>query len=131
MESNFCLQAPGDSFTRRSTFDSILAGCIPVFFSIHTAYTQYEWYLPKEKNLYSVYIEEGGVGKKKNMIEEVLMGISSEEVEKMREVVIGLIPRISYVHPNVSSNVGFSDAVDVALQGLSRLVRENIVKAEI
>ncbi|GAU47783.1 hypothetical protein TSUD_12680 [Trifolium subterraneum] len=130
MESNFCLQAPGDSFTRRSTFDSILAGCIPVFFSIHTAYTQYDWYLPKEKNMYSVYIEEGGVGKKKNMIEEVLMGISSEEVEKMREVVISLIPRISYVHPNVS-DVGFSDAVDVALQGLSRLVRENIGKAEI
>ncbi|MCI01062.1 xyloglucan galactosyltransferase KATAMARI-like protein, partial [Trifolium medium] len=115
MESNFCLQAPGDSFTRRSTFDTIVAGCIPVFFSVHKAYSQYGWYLPEEKNMYSVYIEEGGVNNKRNMIEEVLMGISSEVVEKMREVVIGLIPKISYVHPNVS-NVGFSDAVDVALQ---------------
>ncbi|RHN78238.1 putative exostosin [Medicago truncatula] len=117
MESRFCLQAPGDSFTRRSTFDSILAGCIPVFFSPHTAYSQYHWYLPKEKNTYSVYIEEGGVGEKSNMIEEVLMGIKGVEVEKMREVVIGLIPRVSYAHPN-GSDVGFNDAVDVALQGL-------------
>ncbi|KAF2298105.1 hypothetical protein GH714_014702 [Hevea brasiliensis] len=30
--SVFCLQPPGDSYTRRSMFDSILAGCIPVFF---------------------------------------------------------------------------------------------------
>ncbi|OMP07375.1 Exostosin-like protein [Corchorus olitorius] len=30
--STFCLQPPGDSYTRRSIFDSILAGCIPVFF---------------------------------------------------------------------------------------------------
>ncbi|XVF65346.1 hypothetical protein PTKIN_Ptkin09bG0240700 [Pterospermum kingtungense] len=30
--SIFCLQPPGDSYTRRSIFDSILAGCIPVFF---------------------------------------------------------------------------------------------------
>ncbi|XP_027186005.1 probable xyloglucan galactosyltransferase GT17 [Cicer arietinum] len=127
MKSRFCLQAPGDSFTRRSTFDSIVAGCIPVFLSVHTAYTQYAWYLPEEKNTYSIYMDEekvkGGVEK----IEEVLMGISSEEVKRMREVVISLIPRISYAYPNVS-DIGFSDAVDVALQGLSRHVRDTLEK---
>ena len=45
--SIFCLQPPGDAYTRRSTFDSMLAGCIPVFFHPHTAYTQYWWYFPK------------------------------------------------------------------------------------
>ncbi|XWS09224.1 hypothetical protein CRYUN_Cryun40dG0067200 [Craigia yunnanensis] len=30
--SIFCLQPLGDSYTRRSIFDSILAGCIPVLF---------------------------------------------------------------------------------------------------
>lgn len=130
MKSQFCLQAPGDSFTRRSTFDSVVAGCIPVFFSPHTAYTQYAWYFPEERDTYSVYIEEGGVGKKRNLIEEVLMGISGEEVEKMREVVIGLIPRISYSHPN-GSDVGFFDAVDVALRGLAKVVGDNIGNNEI
>lgn len=123
-KSRFCLQAPGDSFTRRSTFDSILAGCIPVFFSPHTAYTQYAWYFPEKKSDYSVFIDEKeAVGKKK--IEKVLMGISSEEVERMREVVINLIPSVTYAHPN-ASEVGFKDAVDVVLQRLSRNVLDKI-----
>ncbi|OIW17351.1 hypothetical protein TanjilG_22463 [Lupinus angustifolius] len=118
--SRFCLQAPGDSFTRRSTFDSILAGCIPVFFSPHTAYTQYSWYLPQDTHTYSVFIhEKDACGK--NKIEQVLLNISNEEVKRMREVVINLIPRITYVHPN-ASDVGFKDVVDVALQRLSHLV---------
>nr|KYP50213.1 Xyloglucan galactosyltransferase KATAMARI1 isogeny [Cajanus cajan] len=36
----------------RSTFDSVVAGCVPVFFSEHTAYTQYAWYLPVERGSY-------------------------------------------------------------------------------
>ncbi|TKY69115.1 Xyloglucan galactosyltransferase KATAMARI1-like [Spatholobus suberectus] len=122
-ESVFCLQAPGDSFTRRSTFDSVLAGCIPVFFSEHTAYTQYRWYLPTERDTYSVFIDEREVGEGKKGIEAVLMGVSGEEVKRMQEVVIGLIPRLTYAHPN-ASEVGFRDAVDVALRRLSRLVMD-------
>lgn len=125
-KSRFCLQAPGDSFTRRSTFDSVLAGCIPVFFSPHTAYTQYAWYFPEETHTYSVYIDEKDVvggGEKK--IEDVLMKISNEEVKRMREVVINLIPGLTYAHPNVS-DVGFKDAVDVALERLSHLVEAKI-----
>jgi hypothetical protein len=30
--STFCLQPSGDTPTRRSTFDAVLAGCVPVFF---------------------------------------------------------------------------------------------------
>ncbi|KAL6641034.1 hypothetical protein ACP70R_019215 [Stipagrostis hirtigluma subsp. patula] len=30
--AEFCVQPSGDSSTRKSTFDAILAGCIPVFF---------------------------------------------------------------------------------------------------
>ena len=115
MKSQFCLQAAGDSFTRRSTFDSVLAGCIPVFFSAHTAYTQYAWYLPADKNEYSVYIDEQGEESKR--IEEVLLRIPSEKVKRMREVVINLIPRITYAHPN-GIDFGFKDAVDVALTQL-------------
>ncbi|RDX95237.1 putative xyloglucan galactosyltransferase GT17, partial [Mucuna pruriens] len=123
-ESTFCLQAPGDSFTRRSTFDSVLAGCIPVFFSEHTAYTQYAWYLPVERDAYSVFIDEREVVHGNKRIEEVLMGLSGEEVQRMREVVIGLIPRLTYAHPNATELLGFQDVVDVALQQLHRLVKD-------
>ncbi|GMJ12605.1 hypothetical protein like AT1G68470 [Hibiscus trionum] len=124
-ESRFCLQAPGDSFTRRSTFDAILSGCIPVFFSRHTAYTQYAWFLPEKASEYSVYMEEQGDESKR--IEEVLMKIGKEDVERMRSTVIDMIPRLTYTHPNASSSdIGFEDAVDVALQALARHVR-NII----
>ncbi|XP_020217405.1 probable xyloglucan galactosyltransferase GT17 [Cajanus cajan] len=121
--SKFCLQAAGDSFTRRSSFDSVVAGCVPVFFSEHTAYTQYAWYLPAERGSYSVLIEEREVVEGKRSIEEILMSVSEEEVERMREVVIGLIPTLTYAHPN-ATNLGFPDVVDVALQQLSRRVKE-------
>ncbi|XP_042514197.1 probable xyloglucan galactosyltransferase GT17 [Macadamia integrifolia] len=120
--SQFCMQAPGDSFTRRSTFDSVLAGCIPVFFSPHTAYTQYGWYLPADLTEYSVYIAEENA----KQIEEVLTKIPNEKIKKMRKRVIELIPRITYAHPN-ATNLGFQDAVDVALKELSKHVQSKLV----
>jgi hypothetical protein len=117
--SQFCLQAPGDSFTRRSTFDAVLAGCIPVFFSRHTAYTQYAWFLPEDPSTYSVYIDDKGSGSER--IEEELLKIPREKARRMRERVVDAIPRLTYAHPN-ASDVGFKDAVDVALAALSKQV---------
>ncbi|XVE67505.1 hypothetical protein DITRI_Ditri08aG0166400 [Diplodiscus trichospermus] len=124
-ESQFCLQAPGDSFTRRSTFDSILSGCIPVFFSRHTAYTQYAWFLPAEASKYSVYMDENGDESKR--IEQELLKIPNEEVERMRATVIDMIPRLTYAHPNASNgDLGFEDVVDVALEALAQHVKNKI-----
>ncbi|CAA7058161.1 unnamed protein product [Microthlaspi erraticum] len=117
--SRFCLQAPGDSFTRKSTFDAILAGCIPVFFSPHTMYTQYTWYLPDERRSYSVFMDEKN---NTTQIEQELSRISEEEVVQMRETVIGWIPRLTYAHPN-TTNYGLPDAVDVALVALAKQAR--------
>ncbi|XP_057963177.1 probable xyloglucan galactosyltransferase GT17 [Malania oleifera] len=119
MRSEFCLQAPGDSFTRRSTFDSVLAGCIPVFFSPHTAYSQYAWFLPSDGSEYSVYIDGTGNGRR---IEEELRLIPAERVERMRRRVVDLIPRVTYAHPNATRS-GFLDAVDVGLAALSNHVQ--------
>lgn len=43
--SVFCLQPPGDMPTRKSLFDSVLSGCIPVLFHPLTATFMYEWHL--------------------------------------------------------------------------------------
>lgn len=133
MASSFCLQAPGDSFTRRSTFDSVLTGCIPVFFSRHTAYTQYAWFLPAEASRYSVFIgggEEGeGNGRRpRRRIEEELRRIPGERVEEMRRTLVGLIPRLTYAHPNATGH-GFKDAVDVALAALASHVDSKVPPA--
>lgn len=118
LDSVFCAQPPGDSFTRRSVFDSILAGCIPVFFSPHTAYSQYGWFFPEERSEYSVYVPAAEVA---GMV-AALGKIPAEKVAGMQEKVVGMIPRITYAHPN-ATDLGFRDAVDVALERLMAHVR--------
>ncbi|KAK7394274.1 hypothetical protein VNO78_14796 [Psophocarpus tetragonolobus] len=126
--SVFCLQPPGDSFTRRSTFDSILAGCIPVFFHPESAYNQYLWHLPKNSSSYSVYIPERDVTQKKVMISKTLSEVGKSQVLSMREEIIRLIPRIIYRYPS-SRLETVEDAFDVAVKGiLGRIeaIRRNI-----
>ena len=50
--------------------------------------------------------------------------IPEKEIERMRGVVIGMIPQVTYGHPNATwAEVGFHDAVDTALVGLTKLAR--------
>ncbi|KAJ0551760.1 putative exostosin [Helianthus annuus] len=120
--SDFCLQPRGDSFTRRSIFDCMIAGSIPVFFWNRTAYSQYEWFLPGQPESYSVFIDK----------KEVLNGISikgvlekfgKDEVRKMREKVIEYIPRIVYAKPHEGIE-GMKDAFDVAIEGVLNRIKD-------
>lgn len=126
--SIFCLQPQGDSYTRRSAFDSMLAGCIPVFFHPGSAYTQYTWHLPKNYSSYSVFIPEDDV-RRDESIEERLSRISEERVKEMRETVIDMVPQLVYADPR--SKLGkYRDAFDVAvsavIEKVTRLRREMV-----
>ncbi|XP_057535844.1 xyloglucan galactosyltransferase MUR3-like [Amaranthus tricolor] len=128
--SLFCLQPQGDSYTRRSAFDSMLAGCIPVFFHPGSAYTQYTWHLPKNYSSYSVFISENDVRKRNLSIEDTLRGIPSQQVEIMRETVINLIPKLIYADPR-SKLETLPDAFDVSVQAVIDKVtrlRKNIIQ---
>ncbi|THG00033.1 hypothetical protein TEA_017570 [Camellia sinensis var. sinensis] len=87
---DFCLQPRGDSYTKRSVFDCMLAGSIPVFFWFRTAYDQYEWFLPGEPESYSVFIDRRHV-RNGLSIKKVLEQYSREEVRKMREKIFALL----------------------------------------
>ncbi|KAJ8526914.1 hypothetical protein K7X08_029391 [Anisodus acutangulus] len=84
MESEFCLQPPGDSPTRKSVFDSLISGCIPVIFDPFTAYYQYSWHLPEDHKKYSVFIDQEDVRNMKVNVVERLMQIPAKERENMR-----------------------------------------------
>ncbi|KAI3798999.1 hypothetical protein L1987_34287 [Smallanthus sonchifolius] len=114
--SEFCLQPRGDSFTRRSVFDCMVAGAIPVLFWNRTMYDQYEWYLPEEPESYSVFIDHGDVSQGKKSIKAVLDSYIGEEVKKMREKVIEIIPKI--VYSDSDSNGGMKDAFEIAVDGV-------------
>ncbi|RCV18726.1 hypothetical protein SETIT_3G325700v2 [Setaria italica] len=113
----FCLQPPGDSYTRRSAFDAMLAGCVPVFFHPGSAYTQYRWHLPADHARYSVFVPGDGVRNGTVRVEDVLRRFSRAEVAAMREQVIRMIPSIVYRDPRVPGD-GFRDAFDIAVDGM-------------
>ncbi|KAL2622461.1 hypothetical protein R1flu_002666 [Riccia fluitans] len=119
LHSTFCLQPRGDTPTRRSAFDSMIAGCIPVFFHNDSAYSQYLWHLPGEPASYSVFISEKEI-REGLVVEDVLRSLPEERIQRMRETVISNIPRLVYA----SNNGEFEDAFDVSVQNvLSRIAR--------
>ncbi|WOL17029.1 xyloglucan-specific galacturonosyltransferase 1-like [Canna indica] len=118
MESEFCLQPPGDSPTRKSVFDSLVSGCIPVLFSPFTAYYQYPWHLPEDHRKYSVFIEEGDVKEGKVEVMERLRKISREEREEMRRFIVQqMLPGLVYGDSTARFD-RFRDAFDIVVDNM-------------
>ncbi|KAI9173915.1 hypothetical protein LWI28_008714 [Acer negundo] len=117
LQANFCLQPPGNTPTRRSTFDAIIAGCIPVFFEEQSAISQYGWHLPPELyDEFSVFIPKEDVVFKELKIVDVLQSIPDAKVRKMREKVIELMPRLMYRrHGSTLGLKTTKDAFDIAI----------------
>ncbi|XP_061349183.1 probable xyloglucan galactosyltransferase GT19 [Gastrolobium bilobum] len=134
LQSSFCLQPPGDTPTRRSTFDGILAGCIPVFFEELSAKSQYAWHLPEtEFEAFSVIIPKEDVVFRGLRILDVLRRIPRSRVRRMREKILELIPRVMYRRHDSSPGLRTKkDAFDISIDGtldkiLSRLQQLDLV----
>ncbi|KAI4317599.1 hypothetical protein L6164_025459 [Bauhinia variegata] len=128
LQASFCLQPPGDTPTRRSTFDAILAGCIPVFFEEQSAKTQYGWHLPEnEFESFSVHIPKEEVVYKGMKILNVLRGIPGSRVRRMREKILGLIPRVMYRKHNSSYGLrAKKDAFDISIDGTLKRIQSRL-----
>ncbi|KAK2653659.1 hypothetical protein Ddye_013515 [Dipteronia dyeriana] len=123
LDSDFCLQPRGDSFTRRSIFDCMVAGSIPVLFWKRSAYYQYQWFLPDDPNSYSVFIDRNEVKNGTKSIKQELDKYSREDVKKMREKVIDYIPKFLYAKPQEGLET-IKDAFDVAIDGVLNRFRQ-------
>ncbi|XP_043724087.1 probable xyloglucan galactosyltransferase GT19 [Telopea speciosissima] len=128
LQSSFCLQPPGDTPTRRSTFDGIIAGCIPVFFEELSAKSQFGWHLPENQyGEFSVFIPKEEVVSKGLRITDVLKAIPAMEVRRMREKVIEMLPRIMYKRHGSSLGLrAEKDAFDLAVEGTLNKIRSRI-----
>ncbi|XP_073125568.1 xyloglucan galactosyltransferase XLT2-like [Henckelia pumila] len=114
LDSDFCMQPKGDGSTRRSAFDCMLAGTIPVYFWRGSFENQFEWHLPAAYDKYSVFIDNNDVRNDSSIIKKVLEKYSREEVKKMRDRIIDLVPKFLYSRPNV--NLGkYVDAFDITM----------------
>ncbi|URE25221.1 Exostosin family, partial [Musa troglodytarum] len=133
LDSAFCLQPKGDSYTRRSMFDCMLVGAVPVVFWRHSAYGQYEWYLPGSgegrEGEWSVFIDSREVKNGTVSVKEVLEGIGEKRAREMRERVVEMIPRLLYAAADEGLGEGMQDAFDVAVKGVLRRFRGAVVPA--
>lgn len=117
--SEFCLQPRGDGATRRSFFDCMLAGSIPVYFWKDSFDGQYQWHVKFSGMTSSVFIENSKVRNDTSIIRKVLEGFSKEQVKRMRETVIEMIPRLVYSFPKEGLG-DTKDAFDLAMEGVLR-----------
>ena len=86
--AQYCPAPAGDSITRKSIFDALVAGCVPVIFSRATI-SQYSWHVSdKDIQDISVYIPMNDINEGGANFIEVLKSISPEELRKKQEVII-------------------------------------------
>ncbi|VVA96170.1 unnamed protein product [Arabis nemorensis] len=125
-DSEFCLQPPGDSPTRKSVFDSLVSGCIPVIFDPYTAYYQYTWHFPDDHRAYSVYINKEDLKAKKVNVIEKLMSKTLREKEDMRSYIVHeLLPGLVYGDSNAKFE-RFRDAFDITMDSLLHKISKNL-----
>ncbi|KAL8103243.1 hypothetical protein AgCh_027695 [Apium graveolens] len=133
LQASFCLQPPSDTPTRRSTFDSIVAGCIPVFFEEMSAKAQYGWHLPEDKyEEFSVFIPKDDVVFKGLKILDVLTSIPRAQVRRMRKKVLEMLPRVIYRRHG--SSLGMrdkKDALDIAIEGTLQRIQSRLKEVEV
>ncbi|KAL5215625.1 hypothetical protein ABZP36_007026 [Zizania latifolia] len=126
--SRFCLQPRGDSFTRRSLFDCMVAGAVPVLFWRRSAYLQYAWYVQvgnDHEGEWSVFIDRDELRAGNVTIRGVLAAIPEAQVQQMRKRLVEMIPKLIYSAAGKEGlGDGMMDAVDVMINGMVRRVAE-------
>ncbi|TVU46755.1 hypothetical protein EJB05_06313, partial [Eragrostis curvula] len=124
--ARFCLQPPGDSYTRRSSIDAVVAGCIPVFFHrFSTLRLQYRWHDDDRRRRirYYVLFNLDDVVSGKVQVEEALSLYTDEQVAAMREEVIRMMPRFLYKDPTAAFEGQMDDAFDIAMDRVMERMR--------
>lgn len=94
--AKFCPAPAGDSITRKSIFDSLLAGCIPVIFA-RASMSQYLWYFSEQDlNDVAVYIPKQMIMESNGNFLTILRAIDSQEVLRKQQAIARIAPRLQY-----------------------------------
>ncbi|KAK6125333.1 hypothetical protein DH2020_040923 [Rehmannia glutinosa] len=88
-----------------------------------TACWLYQWFLGDEPEKFSILIDRKDV-RNGTSIRKVLEGFSREEVRKMREKVISLVPKFVYSFMPSDEIGSGKDAFDIAIDGVLRRLQE-------
>ena len=119
--SVFCLQPPGDSPTRKSFYDAIIAGCIPAIFK-----EKYQVKYPFQSNIdysqFTVSIEEDFIVKNKTSILTMLKNIPQSKIKQMQISMSKVQQYLQYSLPIVNG-ASHHDAIQYILQQVELLLK--------
>ena len=114
--AKFCLTPPGDTVTRKSLFDALVAGCIPVIFAKATI-SQYVWFFSEQEiEEVVVYIPVSSVMTGQMDVMLLLSAVSDRDVRRKQLAIERIAPRLQYSvvphrisqHINISATAGES-----------------------
>lgn len=101
-QSVFCPAPVGDSLTRKSLFDALVAGCIPVIFD-ELSLSQYAWHISEEeRQQISVFIPKQNVSDSERShanstsFISILRSISSAEIRMKQMAIAKIAARLQY-----------------------------------
>jgi len=119
--SKYCLQPPGDSPTRKSIYDSILSGCIPILFRLKQGKT----ILPFEKYLdyttFSYFLEESVISRHNKTVIEIVKEIPDSKTQYLHNNLIRIAKWFQYSLPNSFSNNNDDNAMSLILDELGSI----------
>lgn len=115
--SQYCLQPPGDMDGRKALSDSIMLGCIPVYFHAHLLSEKYSWFFSvNEEREAALYIPwQVVMGNASFNLVDYIASIPVEVTTKKQEAVAKIAYRMTYSVPpkRFDEYIGFGGAPGV------------------
>jgi hypothetical protein len=121
--SVFCLQPPGDSATRKSYYDAIISGCIPVIF--HDEQTiSYPFEDKFRLKDYTVILERHIVSGSSRTILQHLRLIKTVRIRELQDNLRKVVPSLQYDFPIVHQ-AQHKDALKMILDEVGQQIQSN------
>ncbi|XP_067669692.1 uncharacterized protein [Haliotis asinina] len=122
----FCLQPHGDSPTRKSFYDSIQSGCIPVIFKFSYQNVVYPFQDVLNYTDFVVSVDAHRIDKYKEKIHDILKKIPQNEIERLHKNVVHVARKLQYSVPDsfLTENhkkEHFVDAVDMIMHEITKI----------
>lgn len=124
--SVFCLEPPGDSPTRKSFYDAVISGCIPVLLSNSRFKVKYPFDDVIDYGKFTVSFPEKAIQSQEIHVVDALKNINQTVISEKQEYMKSILKYLQYSYPLSQDNED-NDAMSLLLRSISSEVRKRKV----
>lgn len=122
--SRFCVQPPGDSATRKSFYDAILSGCIPVLTSLAAEPPHYAFESVVRYKKLTLIVQEKQIRQGVNII-DLLAKVSQWQV-RAKQLAIKRLARYLQYDSVFGGATRHKDAIALVLSELEQMIPDSV-----